>query len=610
MSKGTLSKSEIYPMTQYTSEKKKHLINELNTGNPNLNRERNFADDFEMLEAPTQEEMMLDLGNGEILGGRPSRLHDIMKLESPFYRCSQATVLIRHNIGDLNPSKSFIQKPMPLFKESDSTAEGSPFQAREEFEVEDIANNKNKDLIKSIVQEDNISVHSEKTAISEVSQGVGNQLEINVFDSIIMTILQIINCIIKYTLVQIAFCIKVLGLGTGSIVIGVIALMSIYSVHMLMQVHKVTKEDSYLAFSDRMFGRKGKLIILILNFFSAYGSCLSYIIIFLKIVPNVIRINLKVDFISNEIFLSVLLAVILMFYCYRQDVSGIKKAAYWGFIGIILFFLLTMVDFFYTVYKGDSLHEEEIILFNNPKNTSTVSDIVCAISCLILSFSFHVYTFSIYNCMGSSNLRRFMTTASVGIFLSTTIYLICGTIGYLLYSSSISDSILDSIGSTVLNTILSLANMINVIMTFPITFNALKHYYCFVIEIILTKLRDCFRCRPSGPSVPSVTKISKKSYYKDNPVILHPIAEYIFVIILFISIFYIANIYPSLKTICSILGGTTANIFSFIFPAMFYIKFNPRRFCSLHNVLPLCYIVFGFIGMAVCVASTIISGLR
>lgn len=610
MSQNVLSKSGIYPSAQYTSEKKKLLINELNSENPNLSPEKNFGDDFEMLEAPTKEEMMFEIGDGEILGGRPSRLHDIMKLESPFYRCSQATVLVRHNNAVLNPSKSFIHKPIPLFKENDSNDDNIPFQSKEECENENIANSRDNDFIKSTVKEDNASVHSEKTIISEISQGVGNQLEINVFDSIIMTILQIINCIIKYTLVQIAFCIKVLGLGTGSIVIGVIALMSIYSVHMLMQVHKATKEDSYLAFSDKMFGRKGKLIILILNFFSAYGSCLSYIIIFLKIVPNVIRINLKVDFISNEIFLSVLLAVILMFYCYRQDVSGIKKAAYWGFIGIILFFILTMVDFFYTVYKGESLHEEEIILFSNPTYTSSGSDIVCAISCLILSFSFHVYTFSIYNCMGSSNLRNFMTTASVGIFLSTIIYLICGTIGYLLYSSSITDSILDSIGSTVLNTILSLANMINVIMTFPITFNALKHYYCFLIEVILTKMRNCFRCRGSAPPVPSVVPITKKSYYKDNPVILHPIAEYIFVIILFISIFYIANIFPSLKTICSILGGTTANIFSFIFPAMFYIKFNPRRFCSVHNILPLCYIVFGFIGMAICVASNIISGLK
>ena len=120
MSQNVLSKSEIYPSAQYTSEKKKLLINELNSENPNLSPEKNFGDDFEMLEPPTKEEMMFEIGDGEILRGRPSRLHDIMKLESPFYRCSQATVLVRHNNAVLNPSKSFIHKPMPLFKENDS----------------------------------------------------------------------------------------------------------------------------------------------------------------------------------------------------------------------------------------------------------------------------------------------------------------------------------------------------------------------------------------------------------------------------------------------------------------------------------------------------------
>ena len=155
--------------------------------------------------------------------------------------------------------------------------------------------------------------------------------------------------------------------------------------------------------------------------------------------------------------------------------------------------------------------------------------------------------------------------------------------------------------------------MVNVIMTFPITFNALKHYYCFLLEVVLTAIRNLFRfifC-VQFPKKPHQSIINKrKSYYGFDSVILPDIIEYLFVIVLFVSIFSIAISYPSLKMICSLLGGTTANIFSFVFPAMFYIRFSDHKACSLRNLVPFLYIVFGLIGMFICIASTIISSVK
>lgn len=566
----------------------------------NIDSLRPFAD-FELL-SPTLEdlrEMSNELEeNGALVNGRPSHLNDIMMLECPFYQCSAATIVSRHirrnTRSDNNKKQNMRETQMSSLAPEDKI--NFAINSTEDDETSE----------KSLIRE---SIHKEKDVIKEEIEEeqaeLGNKLKINVIDSIVMTVLQIINCIIKYTLVQIAFCFKVLGLEYGVAAIGIIALLSIFSVHMLMSVHMITKQNNYLAFIERIIGQWGKLLLLILNFFSAYGSCLSYIIIFLKIVPSVIRINLGVEWISNDVFICICLAVVLMYYCYRQDVSGIKKAAYWGFIGIILFFVLTIVDFLYTVYIGADLHDEALI-GKNPE--SSTIDIICAISCLILSFSFHVYTFSIYDCMGTTNMRSFLITASVGVLVSMTIYLLVGSIGYMLYANTIVDSILDSMGEKTLNTFLSLANMVNVIMTFPITFNALKHYYCFIIEVILTAVRNLFRvifC-VKFPKKPQESIIKKrKSYYRYDSVILPDIIEYLFVIVLFISIFSIAISYPSLKVICSLLGGTTANIFSFIFPAMFYIKFSEHGACSYKNIVPFLYIILGLISMGICVYSTV-----
>lgn len=69
-----------------------------------------------------------------------------------------------------------------------------------------------------------------------------NTLEIKSFTSMFMTILQIINSIIRYTIVQFPYCIRVLGLIYGPIIISVIGIMSIYSIYMLIEIKNYTQK--------------------------------------------------------------------------------------------------------------------------------------------------------------------------------------------------------------------------------------------------------------------------------------------------------------------------------------------------------------------------------
>ena len=168
------------------------------------------------------------------------------------------------------------------------------------------------------------------------------------FNSFIMTILQMINCIIKSNLVQIAYCMKTLGLVFGTFSIIIIAFLSSLSLKLLMKAHEKTNIRNYLVFSERIFGKFGKFIILIFNFGSAYGTCLSFVIIISKVIPHVVNISFGEKTITNDnIFLYIVLGIVLYIYCFKKDVSGIKNAAYYAFYGIIFFFLLTIIDFFY-----------------------------------------------------------------------------------------------------------------------------------------------------------------------------------------------------------------------------------------------------------------------
>jgi amino acid permease len=175
-------------------------------------------------------------------------------------------------------------------------------------------------------------------------------------------------------------------------------------------------------------------------------------------------------------------------YCYKQDVSGIKAAAFWGVLGIISFLIVILVDLLYsswmeTIYMDKSL---------NFRNITLNDDFISCIACIILSFSFHTYTFSIYECLHKPSRKKMLISSSIGIFISTLIYLLVGCIGYILYGSNIKDSILDTMNSSTLIIIESICFVINVVMSFPLTFTSLRHYFIFLLQIIITAIRDSY----------------------------------------------------------------------------------------------------------------------
>lgn len=95
--------------------------------------------------------------------------------------------------------------------------------------------------------------------------------------TLISSVYQICNSIIKYTFLQIAICYATLGLVSGGLFTILIAFMSIFSVYMQLEAHKATGDTSYTTFALRWWGMKGKVLIMFLNIVYSLGSCLSYI---------------------------------------------------------------------------------------------------------------------------------------------------------------------------------------------------------------------------------------------------------------------------------------------------------------------------------------------
>ena len=542
-----------------------------------LNKIEEEEDEENMYENNTlrYEDIIDNLRINEQNDNKKFDLDEVMMLESPFYEVSH------YNLNNIGQSLKVKKTQLNISK--------SKFNIDESF-------------------------------LNEFSGSKKNFTEIQ-FQSFGMTILQFINCIMKSSLVQIAYCMKTLGLIYGSLAIIIIAYFSTVTLKLLMDTHKRTKIKNYLIFSDKVFGKFGKFIILSLNFGSAYGNCLTFIIIFSKVVPKILIISLG-DISIPKFHLLLILGIILFVYCFKKDVSGIKKAAYYAFLGVIFFFILTIGDFFYSLktkeilLKLEEMKNEEIFWGMEHNWYSKLT----SISCIILSFSFHIFTFSIYGCMGEITIEEFIITANGTIFICAIIYLICGIIGFLLYYDSLYDSILDAIGNKFLNTLLSLSNCIFVIMTFPITFSALKNYWLLLIEVFLTKSRDfsffIFRnldCVKRKKNEIDSLKFKEANNFFGNQssVIIPSTLEFIVVLLLYISVFYFASIITKLTFIFGIVGGIMGNCLSFIFPALFYLKIdNKERMLSKNNLISLFFVILGILLMFLCVSSTVIGQLK
>lgn len=222
--------------------------------------------------------------------------------------------------------------------------------------------------------------------------------------------------------------------------------------------------------------------------------------------------------------------------------------------------------------------------------------------------------------MGEITIEEFNMTAIGTIFICAIIYLICGIIGFLLYYDSLYDSILDAIGNKFLNTLLSLSNCIFVIMTFPITFAALKNYWLLLIEVFLTKSRDfsffifgnldCVK-RKKNEIESLKFKEANNFFGNQSSVIIPSTLEFIVVLLLYISVFYFASVITKLTFIFGIVGGIMGNCLSFIFPALFYLKIdNKEKMLSKNNLISLFFVFLGILLMFLCVSSTIIGQLK
>lgn len=266
---------------------------------------------------------------------------------------------------------------------------------------------------------------------------------------------------------------------------------------------------SYTYFALRWFGMKGKITLLILNFIYSFGSCVSYISKFSShdIYTYLLVMTTRACvLLVNKLFLSdskyesnlnlaviIILFFILSFLCLSDNVKNLKFSAYYGFVSIILMVLTCLlITAFNSFFDGN--YDSDLFTFNYFSISShKKDDFLNRVATIILSFSFHTYTFSIYENLDDRTTKKMMVSTCIGVLISSLSYLTIGATIYFSFGEKIfnfEDSIFEVLVTTKGGFALIIFFAINVLMSFPISFFSVKAYALYALPLVWELIKE------------------------------------------------------------------------------------------------------------------------
>lgn len=189
---------------------------------------------------------------------------------------------------------------------------------------------------------------------------------------------------------------------------------------------------------------------------------------------------------------TIIIFVTLAFLSLTNNIKNLKFSAYYGFYSIIAMVLgcLSMIAYnSYIELRVNSLYFEF-----NYFELSSLALSLNQVSIVVLSFSFHTYTFSIYETIEKPTTKKMMICTSVGILLSMMIYLMIGGIIYISYGEMLRSqpNVVSVINKSSFGIFINIAFSINVIMSFPMSFFSVKSYTLYVLPLIWSWFRSVF----------------------------------------------------------------------------------------------------------------------
>ncbi|XP_037592795.1 sodium-coupled neutral amino acid transporter 5 isoform X2 [Cebus imitator] len=402
-----------------------------------------------------------------------------------------------------------------------------------------------------------------------------------------MSVFNLSNAIMGSGILGLAYAMAHTGVIFFLALLLCIALLSSYSIHLLLTCAGIVGIRAYEQLGQRAFGPAGKVVVAAVICLHNVGAMSSYLFIIKSELPLVISAFLYMDP-AEDWFLEGSHLIIIVSVLIILPLALMKHLGYLGYtsglsLTCMLFFLVSVIykkfEFGCAVGRNETAMESEapVGLPNQGLNSSCEAQMFTVDSQMsytvpIMAFAFvcHPEVLPIYTELCQPSQRRMQAVANVSIGSMFCMYGLTATFGYLTFYSSVEAEMLHMYSrKDPLILCVRLAVLLAVTLTVPVVL--------FPIRRALQQLL-----------------FPGKAFSW----LRHVAIALILLVLVNVLVIYV----PTIRDIFGVIGSTSAPSLIFILPSIFYLRIVPSEvepFLSWPKIRALCFGVLGVLFMAV-----------
>uniref|UniRef100_A0A8C5FSS5 Sodium-coupled neutral amino acid transporter 3-like n=1 Tax=Gadus morhua TaxID=8049 RepID=A0A8C5FSS5_GADMO len=388
-----------------------------------------------------------------------------------------------------------------------------------------------------------------------------------------MSIFNLSNAIMGSGILGLAFAMSNTGIVLFIILLCAIAILSAYSIHLLLKSAGVVGIRAYEQLGNRAFGQPGKVVAASIITVHNIGAMSSYLFIVKSELPLVIQAFLEWFLEGNYLIMIVSATLILPLSLMRRlgtcSISSPHSLVIYKKFNIpcpLPVYGNNMTESLIAPVNQTGLMEDDFCL---AKFFTINSQTAYTIPILAFAFVCHPEVLPIYTEL--REWKRMQRVANISILAMFVMYLLTALFGYLTFYMGVEPELLHTYSQVdpldVLFLCVRLAVLVAVTLTVPVVLFPIRRA---IIQIVCP----------------------------DKP--FHWARHIAIAVVLLVIVNLLVILVPSIRDIFGLIGATSAPSLIFILPGIFYIRIIPEEqepLLSWTKILAACFAALGFILM-------------
>uniref|UniRef100_A0A8C9W5Z6 Solute carrier family 38 member 4 n=1 Tax=Scleropages formosus TaxID=113540 RepID=A0A8C9W5Z6_SCLFO len=383
-----------------------------------------------------------------------------------------------------------------------------------------------------------------------------------------MSVFNLSNAIMGSGILGLSYAMANTGIVIFISLLFAVAILSLYSVHLLLMTAKEGGSLIYEKLGERAFGWPGKMAAFGCITMQNIGAMSSYLFIVKYELPEVIRAFLGLEEISGEWYLNGNYLVVFVSVGVIMPLALLKNIGYLGYtsgfsLSCMVFFLgVVSVQLFAEAHDADDdTCKPKFFVFN--------SQTVYTMPILAFAFVCHPEVLPIYSELKDRSRRKMQNVSNLSIFAMLVMYMLSALFGYLTFYDSVEAELLHTFTKVYKFDTLLLLVRLAVLTAVTLT-----------VPIVLFPIRS---------SIVTLMFSGKEFSWIRHMFIAACILTFNNLLVIFV---------PTIRDIFGFIGASAATMLIFIMPSAFYIRLvKSVPFKSPQKITASVFLVMGVVFM-------------